>query len=369
MLLISCNSDKTKGPSFPEHQWHISAIEKADSVNPILVPDSSLIWRDKITGKPIRWMSRNVLNPASVVHNDTLFLLFRAQDSSGTSRIGLAYSVDGIHFSVHKSPVFYPDKDSMQVYEWNQKKFSIPQNTNCQFCLFDGVEDPRIVKRDDGLFVMTYTAYDGKTARLSLATSRNLYEWEKKGLVLREPKYKNYWSKSGAIVCEFSDNRIKATKVAGKYWMYFGDTKIFMAYSDDLIHWTPSENEENGALVEVLWPRPGYFDSRLVEPGPFALNTSQGIFLLYNASNAKNANDSTLPYYTYAAGQALFYSDAPYKLKRRKDEYFIKPEKPYELKGEVNNVCFVEGMSFFRNQWFIYYGTADSRVAMARIIW
>jgi predicted GH43/DUF377 family glycosyl hydrolase len=228
------------------------------------------------------------------------------------------------------------------------------------------VEDPRIVERNDGLYVMTYTAYDGKTARLALASSPDLIHWTKHGLVLRGEKYHDTWSKAGAIVAREVDGRMVATKINGQYWMYFGDTNLFMATSDDLIHWEVAENEENGQRIAVLHPRMGYFDSRLVEPGPAALLREEGILLIYNASNAANFNDPELPPFTYAAGQALFDPEAPYRLLDRTDTYFIHPDKDYERIGEVNEVCFVEGLVALRGYWWLYYGTADSKIAVAR---
>jgi predicted GH43/DUF377 family glycosyl hydrolase len=103
----------------------------------------------------------------------------------------------------------------------------------------------------------------------------------------------------------------------------------------------------------------------LVEPGPFALYTSKGIVLIYNSSNAANNNDPSSPKFTYAAAQALFDNAAPYKLIDRAAKPFIQPDKPYELKGEVNNVCFVEGLVYYKTQWYLYYGTADSKIAVA----
>jgi predicted GH43/DUF377 family glycosyl hydrolase len=147
--------------------------------------------------------------------------------------------------------------------------------------------------------------------------------------------------------------------------MYFGDTDLFMATSDDLIHWEVVENEESKKMIPMLQPRPGYFDSRLVEPGPFALLREQGILLIYNSSNSQNFNDPDLPPFTYSASQALFDKRNPYKLIDRLNKYFIYPDKPYEKTGEVNNVCFVEGLVFFKSQWLLYYGTADSKIAVA----
>ena len=125
------------------------------------------------------------------------------------------------------------------------------------------------------------------------------------------------------------------------------------------------QKSENEKMISVLHPRMGYFDSRLVEPGPFALYQEQGILLIYNGSNAANFNDLDLPKFTYAAGQALFDKDQPYKLLDRTPDFFIHPDKDYEKVGEVNEVCFVEGLVKFQDQWLLYYGTADSKIAVA----
>lgn len=328
--------------------WALLGFEKVDSINPFLNPSPDQVFFCPVAEKEIRWEDRNVLNPSAIVRDGKVYLIYRAQDNEMTSRLGLAVSSDGLHFTKEPSPIFYPDNDSMYRYEWK-----------------GGVEDPRIVETDDGTYILTYTAYDGRTARLCLASSKDLRNWTKHGPVLDSDKYRDMWSKSGAIVSVLEDGKIIAKKINGKYWMYFGDTDLFMATSDDLIHWEAVENLENRKLVSVLHPRPGYFDSRLVEPGPYALLIEKGIVLIYNSSNALNNNDPDLPAYTYAAGQALFDKDTPYKLIDRLDHYFIHPDKPFELTGEVNNVCFVEGLVNFKDKWFLYYGTADSKIAVA----
>ena len=145
--------------------------------------------------------------------------------------------------------------------------------------------------------------------------------------------------------------------------MYFGDTDLFMAYSDDLIHWQPLLEQQK--LKPVLKPRNGYFDSRLVESGPFALLTGDGIVLIYNGMNADEGGDPNLPRGAYCAGQALFDAEDPSRLIGRLERSFMKPDKDYEIEGQVNQVCFLEGMVPFKGKWFLYYGTADSRIAVA----
>ena len=344
-FLCACNQTPQQKQNTSD--WALTGFVKVDSLNPILQPDSSQQFVCQVSKQTVQWEERNVLNPSAVVKDGKVYLLYRAQDRNMTSRLGLAVSEDGLHFTKMKQPVFYPSNDSMQVYEWK-----------------GGVEDPRLVESEDGTYILTYTSYDGKTARLCLATSKDLQTWTKHGLVLSDAKYKDSWSKSGAIVAKQNGSKMIATKINGKYWMYFGDTDLFMASSADLIHWMVAENEESKKMISVLHPRMGYFDS-LVEPGPYALLKDEGVLLIYNGSNAANFNDSSMPKFTYAAGQALFAKDEPWKLISRTDSNFIRPDKDYERIGEVNEVCFVEGLVYFNNKWFLYYGTADSKIAVA----
>lgn len=351
LLIIRCGHPKTEtttAPIQPDSSWALIPFEKVDSVNPILLPGTNT-FHCPILQKEVKWEEKDVFNPAAVVREGKVYLLFRAEDVigkyAGTSRIGLAISEDGIHFTKMKEPVLYPDNDSLKVYEWE-----------------GGIEDPRIVESEDSTYILTYTAYDGSVAQLMLATSKDLIHWKKQGCVL-QGKYKNTWSKSGAIVARQDGSRIVAEKVNGKYWMYFGDTDLFMATSDDLIRWTPIL--ENDSLKKVLHPRKGYFDSRLVESGPYALMRDEGILLLYNGMNLDEGGDATLAKGAYCGGQALFDKNDPAKLIGRLEKNFIRPDKDYEINGQVNQVCFLEGMVKFKEKWFLYYGTADSKIAVA----
>jgi predicted GH43/DUF377 family glycosyl hydrolase len=350
--ILSCKSSNESKVetilSKPDTSWAMLPFIKVDSANPVLTA-GDLSFHCPILNQEVKWEEKDVFNPAAVVRDNKIYLLYRAEDLigkyAGTSRLGLAISDDGLHFTKSKEPVFYPDNDSLKIYEWE-----------------GGVEDPRVVESEDGTYILTYTAYDGKVARLLIATSTDLVHWTKHGLMLKG-KYKNSWSKSGAIVARQNGSRIVAEKINGKYWMYFGDTDLFMATSEDLIHWQPVE--ENDSLKSVLKPRPGYFDSRLVESGPYALVKEQGILLLYNGMNLESGGDTTLADGAYCAGQALFDLNDPTKLTQRLEKNFLKPDKPYEINGQVNQVCFIEGLVPYKNKWWLYFGTADSKIAVA----
>ena len=348
-VFVSCkpSADQSK-----DYDWALLPFEKADEVNPVLSADTNSVFLCPVRNTIVQWEEKDVFNPAAVVRNDTVFLLYRAEDSigkfAGTSRIGIAWSTDGLHFKKHPVPVLYPDNDSSKIYEWE-----------------GGCEDPRIVEDENGTYYMTYTAYDGDKARLLVSSSKDLYHWTKHGHVFKNDTSKvNKWSKSGSIVCKYENGKAIAVKIQGKYYMYWGDTDIFLADSDDLINWRPLITDIEGSET-VFGPRKKKFDSRLVEPGPPAILTEKGIILIYNSMNLQSEGDTSLAAGTYAASQILFDKNNPRKVIDRMDTYFMKPDKPYEITGHVNHVCFVEGLVNYKGKWFLYYGTADSKIAVA----
>ena len=334
-----------------DYNWALLPFEKADEVNPVLLPDTNSTFLCPVRNTVVQWEEKDVFNPAAVVRNDTVFILFRAEDSigkfAGTSRIGLAWSTDGLHFTKHPVPVLYPDNDSSKIYEWE-----------------GGCEDPRIVEDENGSYFMTYTAYDGDKARLLIASSKDLYHWTKHGHVFKSDTAEvNKWSKSGSIICKYENGKAIAVRIGGKYCMYWGDTDIFMAVSDDLINWTQVTVTDGNKTV--FGPRKKKFDSDLVEPGPPAMLTEKGIVLIYNSRNVPSKGDTSLAEGTYAVSQILFDKTNPTKVIDRMETYFMKPDKPYEITGQINHVCFVEGLVHYKGKWFLYYGTADSKIAVA----
>src|SRR5881296_1569618 len=238
------------------------------------------------------WESAGASNPAVAFAFGKFVMLYRAQDASGTSRLGYAESSDGIHFTRRPDPVLSPETD----YEKD-----------------GGVEDPRLQKFGD-TYYLTYTGYNKKDAQLCLATSLDLIHWERKGVIL--PAYKGNWNvgwtKSGAIVPE---------KIKDRYWMYFLGTsadktdQTGLASSTDLIHWTEA------TATPVLPRRAGRFDSRVVEPGPPPIITKDGIVLIYNAADDK---------LVYRTAAAVFDRNDPGKLLWRSEEPLFAPEREWE---------------------------------------
>lgn len=337
--------------------WMLGPFERPEDAQPIISPISDTKFQDPMSGKTVNWESMATFNPAAIVRDGQVHVIYRAEEKLGekeigghTSRLGMATSLDGFQFEREKVPFFYPQADSQKEFEWT-----------------GGTEDPRIVETEEGLFVLTYTQWNRDVPRLAVATSRDLKNWEKHGPIFqewKEGKYHNTESKSGAIVTELKNGKLVAAKINGKYWMYYGVPHIWLATSDDLVNWVPVENHE-GNRVPVLSPRPGFFDSWLVEAGPPPLLTRDGIVVLYNAGNSQQVGVRNLGNRVYTGGQALFDSNEPWKLLDRVTHPFIQPEFPFEKSGQYpEGTTFLEGLVYFKGKWLLYYGTADSMVGV-----
>ncbi len=338
-------------------RWMLGPFSRPEDAQPVITARPESVFDDPILGKPVHWEALHTFNPAAVVRDGKVYVLYRAEDDSGTmqigmhtSRLGLAVSEDGVHFTREATPVFYPAKDSEQAREWP-----------------GGTEDPRIIERPDGGYVITYTQWNRETYRVGIATSPDLHTWTKHGPAFGMGKYGGLKYKSAGIVTEcVTKGRCIAAKIAGHFWMYWGEGEIHLATSDDLVHWTPVEGADGQPKV-LMRARRRKFDSGLPEVGPPPVLTKDGIVLLYNGKNSAGADrDPALSAGTYSVGQALFAAHDPAKLLARTDQPFFQPKLDWEQSGQyAAGTTFAEGLVWFHGRWVLYYGCADSRVGVA----
>ena len=245
-----------------------------------------------------------------------MYLFYTGRDDEGISRIGLAISGDGIHFSNVNQPILFPAEDFMKSYE-NK-----------------GVSNPRIVESENGTFYLSYTASDGITLRTCFASSSDLLNWTKSGPAFSDP-YLGRSTPSGAIVARQEGDRIIAEKIDSVYRMYFGSDTLFTATSYDLTHWTPVENDGKEMLPVA--------DIHDLTSGSFALKTEEGIVLPFNREGV--------------ASQVLFDNQDPTKV-------IDRLEAPFTIGGE-SEARQMAGLVVFKNSWFLYYPLADSRIGIA----
>ena len=359
LLLVGCQNTSKKEttdvyvPSFP-----LVEFVRPANVNPIIAPDSATRFYCPLTEDSVAWESNDTFNPAATTYGDKVVVFYRAEDRLGkgigqrTSRLGYAESEDGIHFKRERYPVFYPADDCQKDLEWP-----------------GGCEDSRIAVTEDGLYVMLYTQWNQKLPRLAVATSKDLRTWTKYGPAFAKAydgRFFNIFSKSASIVTFLKDGKMVITKVNGKYLMYWGEKAICAATSENLVDWTPVLDEK-GELLKLHAPRKGYFDSGLTECGPPAVIGKDGIILLYNGKNKAGVEgDSNYAANAYCAWQSLFDLKEPMKILPILDKPFLVPSDSFEKSGQYPaGTVFIEGLVYHQDKWFLYYGCADSRVAVA----
>jgi predicted GH43/DUF377 family glycosyl hydrolase len=337
--------------------WALGPFVRPAGVNPIISPDTASTFFDPMHQKQWYWEASDTFNPAATVMNGKIYVLYRAEDNSAkgigtrTSRIGLAESLNGIAVKREPKPVMYPADDSAKPFEWP-----------------GGCEDPRVAVTPKGTYLILYTEWNHKVPRLAAATSTDLHHWKKNGPVFQKAyngRFFNMATKSASIVPKVINGKQVITKVKGTYWMYWGEQNVYAATSADLVNWTPLINADS-TLKILFSPRPGYFDSQLTECGPPSVMTKNGIVLMYNGKNNAEGGDKNYTANAYCGGQALFSLTDPTKVIARLDKPYFIPEAPFEKSGQYPaGTVFTEGLVYFHAKWFLYYGCADSRVAVA----
>lgn len=94
--------------------WQIGPFTRPSEGNPVISPRPESTFADPVLKAPAHWEALHTFNPAAIVRDNKVYLIYRAEDDSGameigghTSRLGLAESEDGLHFTRHHEPVFF----------------------------------------------------------------------------------------------------------------------------------------------------------------------------------------------------------------------------------------------------------------------
>ena len=111
-----------------------------------------------------------VLNPGVIKVGKTIHMFYRAVTKDNYSTIG---------YCTLSSP--------MVVETRNEVPILVPQSGY----EFQGLEDPRIVNIE-GTYYLSYTAYDGMNALGALATSTDLINWKKHGIIVPKITYEEF---------------------------------------------------------------------------------------------------------------------------------------------------------------------------------
>ena len=309
--------------------------------------------------------NEGVLNPAAIGEGDFVHLFYRAVGKGNHSSIGYCRLNGPLEVEYRMSePLLVPE------FEYESH----------------GMEDPRIVKIED-LYYLTYTAYDGVNALGALAISKDLIHFEKKGIIVPKITYEDF-------------NRLAETKdvIDKKYYCFNQHNNIIEKIGLKMMMWDKDvvffPRKINGKFCFLHRIRPeiqivvqldsledlskeywqkyliNLKDNIVLEPnynqgisyvggGCPPIETEFGWLVIYHRVI------TSLEGYFYSACAALLDIDNPQIEVARLPYDLFKPEEIWELKGEVNNVCFPTGTAVFDGVLYIYYGAADVRIACA----
>jgi predicted GH43/DUF377 family glycosyl hydrolase len=307
-----------------------------------------------------------VFNPAVIKEGNTVHMLYRAVRKGNYSTVGYC-RLEGPLKVVERydKPILFPQFD----YE------------------IQGVEDPRIVKIDD-TYYLSYCTHDDLNALGAVATSKDLKEWTKQGIITPMLTYDEF-----KLLTDVNQG------LNEKYLRYYADYKLRGFLDKKLYLWDKNiiffPRRINNKLVYLHRIRPGIqivkidsFDdltkqfwekymldfknnivldskyqheSSYIGGGAPPIECKDGWVMIYHAV------EDTAKGYCYTACAALLDLDNPQKEISRLKVPLFTPDNIWELEGVVNNVVFPTGTAMFDERLYIYYGAADAKIAVASL--
>jgi predicted GH43/DUF377 family glycosyl hydrolase len=268
-----------------------------------------------------------VFNPGATTGPDgETILLVRVEDRSGRSHLTVARSQDGLtEWSIDKAPAIEPTAGRYED-RW-------------------GAEDPRITRLGDE-YLIAYTGFSTGGPLVCLVSTRDFRTFDHRATV-SPPEDKN-----AALFPQLFSGRYGLIHRPLSSGSFGQAPDIWISFSPDLRYWG-----EHRILIESR--RTGHWDRERVGLGPPPLLTDSGWLILYHGVRMTAAGA------LYRVGLALLDQADPTLVLARSNEWVFGPEAPYERTGDVPGVVFPTGWIRDEGSVRMYYGAADSTVAVA----
>ncbi len=305
----------------------------------------------------LEFENEGVLNPAVIKEGNLIHMFYRAVHKGNFSSIG------------------YCKLDNpLSIIECGDKPLLSPEFEYESH----GMEDPRIVKID-GLYHLTYIAFDGDNALGALATSTDLKHFERRGIIVPKITFTEFsllTQNNPPLNKKYLANNPGANILADKDFVFFprriNGKLIFLHRIKPDIQIAAVDNLSE--LDEGFWRE--YFSQledhiflcskypheiEYVGAGCPPIETEQGWLIIYHGVK------TTEKRYEYSCCAALMELDDPRKEIARLPYPLFKPQLDYELSGDVDDVCFPTGTALYSDTLYLYYGAADDIIACASV--
>lgn len=311
--------------------------------NPILSPRDYLLWEKE-----------GVFNPAALLIDGKIHLLYRAIGADGVSRVGYATSDDGVHFGQGDSaPIFSflrPRNITQDMKRYDPVMY--PSGGS-----YGGCEDPRLTRVDDMVY-MTFNAFDGwDYIRIGLTMmsvedfiAKRWHKWTKPLLISPPGQIHKNWM-------------VFPEKVNGKFAILHSiSPKIEIEYRDTLESIGSDDPYIESPVGVRTKGKEGSWESRVRGAGPPPLKTDKGWLVLYHA------NQDSEPH-KYKLGAALLDNDDPTKVIARGVVPLLEPDEWYEndWKPGIVYACgaIIKNEDGKGDMLYVYYGGGDKHVCAA----
>jgi len=260
-----------------------------------------------------------------------------------------------------------------------------------------GCEDPRVTFVEPlGSYVMTYTAFSPQGPRIALAISKDLFHWQRLGLV----NFTNYHDgrdpdgvddKDASLFPVAIPNPSGRPELAILHRPLFPGTRP----EETALHPASRHVDLNRESIWISYceraptgdplSRFGRFAShhRLASPvspwerlkiggGTPPILTRHGWLIVYHGVTEVDGPADTGRQLCYSAGVMVLSKEHPQRLLYRSAQPVLAPELPQERSGTIDNVVFPTGIDRrddlgAPDRFDVYYGMADDRVGVARL--
>lgn len=301
---------------------------------------------------PSHWEAMAVLNPAALVADGKVHLLYRALGMDGVSRLGYASSKDGVFFDERFPYPVYVASNPRKLTMFRQRYDPVLYPSGGSW---GGCEDPRITEIDERIYV-TYNAFDGwdfiRVAITSLLKKDFLagkWNWSTPHLLSRPGERHKNWV-------------LFPEKIHGKFAVLHNingrdDHHVRIEYIDDLETFNPKEHYFESPDPQALQNNDIKWHYRTRSAGPPPLKTKLGWLVLYHAMDPDEPD-------RYKLGAMLLDLNDPTKILHRSPQPILEPDASYENDGKPG-IVYACGAVIFNDTLHVYYGGGDKVIAVA----
>jgi len=270
--------------------------------------------------------SNSIFNSAVVPFESGYAGVFRCDNRAVQMNIYAGFSRDGLAWDIQPDPI-------------------VMEPGNTEMIASDYKYDPRVTFIEDRYWVTWCNGYHGPTIGIAYTYDfQRFHQCENAFLP---------FNRNGVLFPE---------KIDGKYAMLsrpsdnghtpFGD--IYLSYSPDMKYWG-----EHRCVMKVTPFEQSAWQCTKIGAGTVPFRIDAGWLMFYHGViNTCNG-------FRYAMGAAILDAERPERVCFRTQPYLLGPAAPYELAGDVANVVFPCAALVQDNKVAVYYGAADTVVALA----